>query len=192
MIIVFLRNPLSEPTGLYSVSRSKCAHIVFLESPHLLPGEPTYSCSNCFVCIHLWSSRLGSVQSTSCLGQGQRFHIFFPTQRTAKHLVFPLIVFSVGVSSYLGEHESLSWNLKARPTLENDPMIQSQWSLCFLTFELCWVSRDLALGVLTPVPSQITFHSSLNMPTVLLYDYFLVWLPGLLEDISSVNLLVVI
>lgn len=52
--------------------------------------------------------------------------MFFPTRRAAKHLVFPLIVFSVGINSYLGENESLSWNLKVRPALENDPMIQSQ------------------------------------------------------------------
>lgn len=69
---------------------------------------------------------MGSVQSTSYLGQGKRFHIFFPAQRTAKHFVFPLIVFSVGVPFYLGENESLSQNLKVRPALENDPMIQSQ------------------------------------------------------------------
>lgn len=109
-----------------------------------------YSCSNCFVCIHLWSSRLGSVQSTSSLGHGQRFHIFFPTQRATTRHVFPLIVFNVGVPFFLGENENLSQNLKVRPASENDPMIQSQWSLCFLTFELCWLSRDLGLGVLTP------------------------------------------
>lgn len=69
---------------------------------------------------------MGSVQSTSYLGHGQRFHIFFPIQRAAKHLVFPLIVFTVGVPSYLGENESLSQNLKVRPASENDLMIQSQ------------------------------------------------------------------
>lgn len=65
------------------------------------------------------------MQRTSYLGHGQRFHIFFPTQRAAPHHVFPLIVFNVGVPSFLGENENLSQNLKVRPGSENDPMIQT-------------------------------------------------------------------
>lgn len=79
------------------------------------------------VCILLYT------EHTSCLPSGLALGLrFYPTLLKMK--AFPQ-------------------NLKVRPASENDPIIQSQWSLCFLTFELCWVSWDLGLGV----PTTCTF-----------------------------------
>lgn len=87
------------------------------------------------------------------LACGQRFHIPPYTEDSWTSCL------SSGLALVL-KFLPILQNWKVRPASQNDPIIQSQLCLCFLTFELCWVSRDLGLGV----PTTCTFSDHFSFP----------------------------